>query len=139
MTTKRPALRRDDILVIDDRPLYELDVPEWNGVIYIRALSARERDRFEQYVQSTKSDGHSNGNGVTPDISIAGVRERLCVLCCADENGERLFTEDDIVWLGERSGAVLDRIATAAIHYNGMSKEAQDALKASFLPTPAAA
>ena len=43
-------LSRDDILGSDDLRLERVDVPEWNGVLYVRVMTAGERDQFEAEV-----------------------------------------------------------------------------------------
>jgi hypothetical protein len=43
--------------------------------------------------------------------------------CCDDENGERLFQEEDTFPLGGKSAAALDRIFTVAQRLNGLRDE----------------
>lgn len=108
------ALTRDSILRADDLPREEVAVPEWGGAVWVRTLTAAERDAFEASVNPGK--GRKN---------LANFRARLAVLCVVDEKGERLFQDEDAAALGRRSAAALDRITDAALRLSGLSEAGQ--------------
>ena len=114
-------LSRAEILAQDDLKYEDVEVPEWGGAtVRVRSLNASERDRFEA------STVQRNGKKVTTNLE--NIRARLCLLCLVDENGERLFQEEDTYPLGGKSAAALDRIFTVAQRLNGLRDEDVDEL-----------
>ena len=109
-------LGRDAILGAPDLATYDVDVPEWGGVVRVRMLTARERDAFEASCMKTKRDGSSEFNPVN-------VRAKLVALCLVDAQGQRLFGEDDISALGRKSAKALSRIFTEASKLNGLTAD----------------
>lgn len=109
-------LNKAEILAIDDLKFEDVQIPEWGGAwVRVRTLQANERDRFEA------STVQRNGKKVTTNLD--NIRARLCLLCMVDENGERLFQEEDTFPLGGKSAAALDRIFTVAQRLNGLRDE----------------
>jgi hypothetical protein len=100
-------LNRDVILAADDLPRREVQVPEWGGSVYVRALNGAERDQLERMVSSD---------------SIS--RAALVALCTVDEAGERMFSDKDVAALAQKNGAALGRIVTAAMDANAITDEA---------------
>ena len=100
-------LSKDQILNANDVKLEEVNIPEWNGSVYVRVMSAGERDSFE--IQATKPNGKQN------------LRARLAVLTVCDKDGNRIFEESDIPALAKKSASALDAIFRVAIHLNAMT------------------
>jgi hypothetical protein len=112
-------LKREDILKADDLPFEDVDVPEWGGTVRVRALMASERDRWEAM---TYLD--SKGNVTTPQ----DIRAKLVAFCCVDEEGNRLFTEDDISALAKKSARAMNRLWTVASRLSAVIASDIDAL-----------
>jgi len=108
-------LTRDAILGVQDLKTERVPVPEWGGDIYVRGMSGAERDAFEQSLMV--------GDKFTPD----NVRARLAARCICDEKGERLFSDADIVVLGAKNAAALDRVYDVAQRLSGIGKKDLDA------------
>lgn len=103
-------LSKSAILAADDKKIITMDVPEWGGSVGIRVMSGTERDRFEsEFVGGNKS--------------VDMVRAKLVAKCLCDDDGERLFTEQEIPALGEKSAAVLDKLFTACMKHNRFTKD----------------
>jgi len=102
------SLTKSQILAHNDVDVVRVDVPQWDGFVYVRSMSAAERNAFSQ-----KFSGES----------LDGLQETMCVLTVCDENGQRIFTDDDVAALGEKSGAALDLICQAAQKLNKMDAE----------------
>lgn len=113
-------LKADRIRQMAGRPLpaHPVDVPEWGGRVYVRELTARERDDFEAGCVTLKGDKQ------TPNLR--NYRGRLAALVLGDEGGNRLFADDDAGQLGDLPAAALDRVLDVARKVNGMTKEAQE-------------
>ena len=102
-------LNRLDILGSDDLHLEKISVPQWGGDLFVRILSASERDAFEASVSGGKRR------------NLINLRARLVVLAACDEKGERLFQDGDIEALGKKSAAAMDRVFGIAAALNGFT------------------
>ena len=109
-------LTRDQILAIQDLKTQKVDIPEWNGHVYVRAMTSTERDAWEASILSQ--------NGKTP----ANLRSKLAAQLVCDESGATLFTEQDIEALGKKNAAALDRIFTAVMGLNKITDDDLDEL-----------
>ena len=114
MATKK-FLNKQEILAKEDLKTEDVFVPEWDAWVKVRTLNASERDHFEA--------GTVQRNGKKTTTNLENIRARLCLLCLVDENGERLFQEEDTYPLGGKSAAALDRIFTVAQRLNGLRDE----------------
>ena len=113
-------LTRDDILNANDLQREPVPVPEWGGTVLVRALSGTERDAFEAGIV------HPNGRRMT--YTLDKLRARLVALSIVDEAGVRLFSDKDVVVLGRKSAAALDRVYNVAQRLSGLSAEDVDEL-----------
>ena len=98
--------------------LYE--IPEWEVTIELRSMSARQRAAFASNVDFT-ADG---------DVELTGNRVELMwgtviQSCCFDpDNGEHVFTAEDIDWLmAEKNANVVDGLANACLAVSGMGAD----------------
>jgi hypothetical protein len=110
-------LSKDDIFKADDLPTRDVDVPEWGGIVRIRALDGTGRGEYDASLQQERPDG-------TYGVDLRFARAKLASLCIVDEDGGRLFNEFDIGRLGQKSAAALDRVATAAAELSGLTATA---------------
>lgn len=107
-----PVLNKEAILKANDLVTKIVDVPEWEGEVIIRSFTAAERDTWDACLFID--------NGKERKMNYRNVRARLLALTLIDEEGNRLFSEEDIELLGGKSGAVLDRLFTVACELNGL-------------------
>lgn len=105
-----PLLTRETMLSAKDLKLKKIRVDEWGGDIYLRTITARERDLFEASLL--------NGN----KLNARNIRARLLVLCVCDDKGKRIFTNADADALGEHSAAVIDPIFNECRKLNRFSQ-----------------
>ena len=96
------ALSKEQILAVKDIKIEEFFVPEWDGSIYIKTMTAEERDKFEEAVFNK-----DNGKRKT---DVSGLRAKLCAFVICDAEGQRLFTENEVETLSKKSAAALTRI-----------------------------
>lgn len=109
------SLTKDQILQSDDLPREEVQVPEWGGSVFVRTMTGIERDSFEQSIVDT--------NGKSKGTNLKNIRAKLCAYTVVDDNGERLFTNEEAGQLGTKSSKALDRIFPVSQKLNGMSNE----------------
>lgn len=108
-------LTRDAILQAKDLPKELVAVPEWGGEVYVRALTGAERDSFEQSMLEQK--------GKSSKMNLKNVRAKLVALTVVDEDEKRLFSDDDVKFLGNKSAAALNRIFEVAQRLSGLRPE----------------
>lgn len=110
-------LSKSDILGAEDLPTRDVSVPEWGGDVRVRGLTGQGRDAFEMKMAS------ANKSGSNADVDF---RASLVVRCIVGEDGERLFTDKEVVQLARKSGAALDRVFDVVRELSGMTRDAKD-------------
>jgi hypothetical protein len=112
------VLTREQILGLAERPpaVESVDVPEWGGPVYVRAITCREKDAYEESRSKRGRDGK-------PVPNLANLRARFASLVICDGRGERLFSDDDAGQLGDLPVKGMERVIAAASRLNGMTEE----------------
>jgi hypothetical protein len=110
-------LSRDQILDADDKRYMEVDVPEWGGKLRVKTMTSAERQRFQAKIQA-------QSKGVPDDLM-----EQIVVACVVDENGDNLFTPEDIDLLSSKSSIPVSTVFSAAAELNGMTKGSIEQIK----------
>jgi len=109
------VLSRDQILQAHDLPTERVYVPEWGGEVIVRGLTAAERDAFEQSIVETR--------GKNTQVNLRNIRAKLVALCCVDEEGSRIFQDEDAELLGRKSAVALNRVFEVAQQLSGLRPE----------------
>lgn len=126
------ALRDLILSAADLKPVAEV-VPEWGVTVYVRPMSAADRDAwdFEQYeaLDAAKAKGDKYGGS-------RGFRSRLLVRTLCDEAGAAIFGPADIAALDAKSAAVLDRLYVLAQRVNGLGAKEVAALAGESAAAP---
>lgn len=108
------TLSKDQILKADDFKTQAVDVPEWGGNVYVKTLSAQDRDKYEsdwyRYRETRFGDTKNTMH----------FRAFLVARTACDEEGKLLFADGDVEALAGKSGSAVARIADAAILLNGL-------------------
>ncbi len=104
------TLSAADILAVTMPAPVPVDVPEWGGRVFVRAMSGFERDAFE--LGMLGPDGKADKRNF---------RARLAAACLCDVNGHPLFTPADAVKLGAMHAAALSRVFDVAAELNGFT------------------
>ncbi len=118
---KKVYLTKETILSANDVEIKEVEVPEWGGVVCVRGMTARERQRYEESLQGKKGQ-----------INTRNALEKLVVLCIVDKDGNRLFADDDIAALSKKSAKALMRVAAVATELSGLTKEDMEEMVENF-------
>lgn len=108
-------LTKDLILKANDIETKEVYIPEWNGTVLIKGMNGTERDAYEASLLV--------GKGKDKEITYDNLRAKLVAKTVVDENGERIFTDDDIAQLGKKSASAIDRIFGEAQKLCGIADE----------------
>lgn len=95
-------LTRDGILSVQDLPLERVEVPEWDGVVYMRVLTGKQRDEIEQLSTDRKA---------AKRFEVKEMIVRMVAMSLCDKDGKLLFGgHDDAQKLNEKSSAVIIRL-----------------------------
>lgn len=114
---------REQILGAEDLPRQSVDTPEWAPAVpsvTVRGLTAAERDQYEQGLTERTPDG-----SVRPRRNLKNLRASFVVRVVVNDDGSRVFTDDDIDVLGEKSALVLDRLWDVGRALSGMQTEVE--------------
>ncbi len=128
MESKRKFLGRAAILGAQDLPTEEIEMPEWNGWVRVRTLTAAERDNFETEVMQR--------NGRDVRTNTRNIRAKLVAATVIDEEGAPVFSLADVEALGAKSAKALDRIFAKASELAGMRESDVKELAENFGATP---
>lgn len=110
------GLTREAVLNCQDRVTEVVKVPEWGGEINVRSLNGAERDAFEGSRIAVDKKG-------TIQVRVENIRARLVALAACDDNGARIFTDEDVKALGFKNASALSRVYDVAARLSGITKE----------------
>jgi hypothetical protein len=113
-------LTKQQIINADDLRTEDIECPEWGGSVRVRALTAKERDAYEASLM--KRDGKKYVS------NFVNARAKLVGLCLIDDGGARLFNDDEVSSLGEKSCIAMNRVFEACQRLAGLSQEDIDDL-----------
>jgi hypothetical protein len=85
------------------------------GFVYVRGMDGTERDRWEQV---TLNETKKSKNEIYDHMRASIIVRTVC-----DENGNRLFADEDIPRVSKMPAAVLDKMYTVGARLSGVSKE----------------
>ena len=105
------ALTKDQIPAADDMGLFEVQVPEWGGSVFVRVMTVGERDSYENDWMVNKNKGVEN------------FRSKFLQRVLCDESGKLLFTSSEIDLLAGKSARVITRIWEAAMKHNALTDD----------------
>lgn len=95
-----------------------LVVPELGGTIFVRGMSGKERDKFEEGLRIRKGSRAGQSD-------LLQFRAKLACKVIVSEDGVRLLNDgpDDITILGDLPAGVLDRIIAKCTDQSGLAQE----------------
>ena len=107
-------LTREQILQAQDIVRESVPVPEWGGEVLVRSLTGAERDAYEATMIHLR--------GTDPQVNLANARAKLAARSMVDEQGQRLFSDEDVKALSQKSAAALQRVYDVASRLSGLSQ-----------------
>jgi hypothetical protein len=130
-------LDKTAILAAPDRRRETVDVPEWGegAQVILQEMSALDRDRFNTERQIEFVDGPPGKDGKPTQVPKMGTdamvnyAARVLVRCIVDEEGKRIFTDDDAEMLGGKSTKVLQRLFKVVAELNKLDGPTQGDVK----------
>lgn len=108
-------LGREQILQANDLVTEQIAVPEWGGEVLVRSLTGEERDNYEATVVDQR--------GKDTKVNLRNARAKLVAWAVVDEQGGKVFTQADVLALGKKNAAALQRVFDVAMRLAGISEE----------------
>ncbi len=90
-------------------------IPELRGSVIVRGMTGIERDEWEMSC--------IRFNGRNREFNGRNLRARLVVRCTFNEDGTRMFADEDAAQLGKIGAHVLQRLYDAVTRVSGVSDE----------------
>lgn len=118
-------LNRDDLLKKEVLKIEKVDLGE-GEFVYVRQMTGRERDRFEQTLMAEKKDTRGNVSYVR---SLEDFRAKLAVHTICDEVGVNQLQPEDYPTLSQNmSAARLELIVNKSQEMNSISAKDKENL-----------
>jgi hypothetical protein len=119
MLGKEGLLKKEELKV----KRVELDDGDF---VFVRQMTGRERDRFDQSLMNEKKDRKGN---TTYERNLNDFRAKLAVCTVCDEQGQNLLEWDDYKTLSSNmSSARLEKIVSEAQDLNRITEEDKENL-----------
>jgi len=123
-----PLLTREQILEAPDITTEVVEVPEWGGEVKVKAMTGSERDAFEAML--------IKGKGKDTTVNMQNVRAKLVAHTVVNGDNKRMFTDQDITALGQKSAAALDRVFAVSQRLSRIKDEDVEELAKNLLEGP---
>jgi len=121
-------LTKQQIVDANDLETVEVNVPQWGGSVLVRALTAKQRGQLMSTLIDQTKDGRT--------LRLQDLQARLCAMSIVDGQGKRFFSDNEIVALGAKSSAALQRVFEVAQRLSGLSDEQVEELSKNSEETP---
>lgn len=113
-------ITRDQFLAARSLPRQVVDVPELGETVIVQGLTGAQRDAFEQMCVTQR--------GRHREVNFHNARAKLVVLSVVNEDGSRMFRDEDVEAIGALPAALVDRIFSVAKRLSGLADEDVDEL-----------
>lgn len=123
-------LSKEQITAADDRKWEDVPVPEWGGTVRLVGMSGSERNAYQSSLVVLGPNGSVQRMNMTDQLA------KLVAKCLVGEDGQRLFSDNEVKALGAKNGAVLERLGQVAQRLSGLRKEDVEAAEGKSEPTP---
>jgi hypothetical protein len=124
MTELTKDLTLEEILAVEDTAgILKVPVPEWGGNVYVRKISGRECDTWNEVYQGE-------------DTKDTNIRGSFVALCLVSAEGKRLAPlPEHAAQLACKGVAGLNRVWEAATKFNAMNADAVGTMEKNSEPT----
>ncbi len=106
-------LTKEKILSASDRVAEIVKVQEWGGEVMVGIMTGEQRDIWEAHLIRDKKPDEK--------INSQNLRALLCAMTIQDEQGNLIFSSNDIEALGNKSAVALERVFRVARRLNKLN------------------
>lgn len=123
------CLTREKIAQVNDLSMQKVPVPEWSdgdpeAYVMLKSLTAKEQGMFDSSIMVVGEDP------TKPKVDTVDYGPKLALASMCDDEGNRIFSANDLEILQGKSAKALNRVVKAAMALNGIGeKEILDAEK----------
>lgn len=121
---------REQLLVKQERRIERVDLPEFgeDAYVMVHGMNAREKIEYEASLMTSRFE---------MDVGKQKTQKERMIICCArDDDGDRIFTDDDVAALGEWPVDPFNRVFDKALYLTGGYRSLKKAAKNSPEITP---
>lgn len=121
-------LNKQQILDAEDFKTEIVDVPEWGGSVMVMTMTSEARDALEaSFVDFDDDKSKAKENS---QARLANIRAKYVAASVVDEKGNLIFSQKDIIALGKKSAAAMDRVFAVTQKLNKVDdKDIEDLAK----------
>lgn len=119
--SERKVLTSAEILGANDIKREYVTVKEWGGDVLVRGMTADERDEWE--VRALNVNVGDDGKVKYAYNNRQAVRSWMCAKCIISEDGTRMFSDAEMLKLGNKSADALDKVFTVARRLSGLTRD----------------
>lgn len=114
-------LSATDIFAAEQITIEPVDVPEWGGAIYVRTMSALQREKYLTSMRKIVG----TGKDASVQVILTYGSAKLVALTACDAQGNLLFDRapETIEKLSQLSAKAMERVVDAAAKLNGLSDD----------------
>jgi hypothetical protein len=117
-------LSKKDILAAPDIKQELVHVEAWGGDVFVYGMTGSQRGEYEASAIEMR--------GKTQIVHLQNLKVKLCTMCIRDENGKRMFDDDEIEALGQKSAQAIEIIFTVAKRLSGIDDGDVEQLSKNF-------
>jgi len=125
---------KDDILTHSQLNKQLVDVPEWGEgtQVWVSELTSEAEDAYQASI--VKQEGAGKNTEFKTDL--ANRKAKFAVQCIVDENGKRVFSDNDVSKVAALGARALNRIVDVGYELSGMSMKDLEELEANLSGSP---
>lgn len=121
-------LTASDILEADDIRSEYVEVPEWGGTVKIQGLTGEQRNRVGALMRAESKK-------TSEEEALSYFQMRIAAASMVDEDGKRVFSQNDVAKLAKKSAAAIQRVYDVAAKLSGIGDEEVEKAKAELKGT----
>jgi hypothetical protein len=122
--SEKKFLKKSEILAIPDIKKEEVFIPVWDSYVMVYGMTGSQRGEYEASAIEMR--------GKTQIVHLQNLKVKLCTMCIRDENGKRMFDDDEIEALGQKSAQAIEIIFTVAKRLSGIDDGDVEQLSKNF-------
>ncbi len=124
--TKSVFLNREALLQQDELKIEKVQLTR--GFIFVREMTGREKDIWEQSMLKQRPSGNKAAP-IEYETSLEDFRAKLVVVTACDENGVLIFRPQDVKELNKAMSATnIERIVETAQRLNAITEKDKDVI-----------
>lgn len=119
------CISKDQAKRANDRITKKVLVPEWgdgddNAYVVVRSMTVAERKEYEKYWDDKYPERNKENGERPPGMDVVA---RMIIYTVTDDDGNPLFSVDDIPSFDSKNNSIMTRLFNAALELNGVDAQ----------------